>query len=63
KEHEKRYLALLENVKNSKVFAKDEPTVWECRNCGHLSEGANAPEVCPVCKYAQAFFEVRKENY
>lgn len=63
KAHEERYLALLQNVKDSKVFQKDAPQVWECRNCGHLAEGTSAPEVCPVCKYAQSFFEIRKENY
>ncbi len=63
KAHEERYRALLANVKNGTVFTKANATVWECRNCGHLVESENAPEVCPVCKHAKAFFEVRKENY
>ena len=46
-----------------KVFEKSEETMWECRICGHLVVGRKAPEVCPVCKYSQSFFEVRKENY
>lgn len=63
KEHEERYKALLENIENGEVFKKTEATVWECRNCGHLHFGEEAPEVCPVCVHPQSFFEVRKENY
>ena len=63
KHHEERYLALLKNVKESLVFSKKEKTVWECRNCGHLHEGENAPEVCPACDYAKSFFEVNAKNY
>ena len=63
KAHEERYLALLKNVKEDTVFSKPEATVWECRNCGHLVEGKDAPGVCPVCDHPQSFFEVRKENY
>lgn len=61
--HEERYLKLLANVKEEKVFEKDEETMWECRICGHLVVGKSAPKVCPVCRYAQSFFELRKENY
>ena len=63
KSHEERYRALLNNVEMQAVFAKSEETMWECRNCGHLVMGKKAPEVCPVCKHPQAFFEVRAENY
>ena len=63
KEHERRYRALLANVKEGKVFEKDEETVWECRNCGKNIKGKAAPEVCPVCKHPKSFFEVRAENY
>ena len=63
KEHEERYLKLLNNVEMKKVFEKSEQTMWECRICGHLVVGPKAPEVCPVCKYAQSYFEVRAENY
>ena len=62
-EHEKRYLALLQNIKDGKVFEKSEEVVWECRNCGHLHVGTNAPKVCPVCVHPQSYFELRKENY
>ena len=63
KEHEKRYLALLNNIEMQKVFEKAEETMWECRNCGHLVIGKKAPQVCPVCAHPQSYFEVRKENY
>lgn len=63
KAHEERYRALLKNVEMQQVFEKGEMTMWECRICGHLVMGKKAPEVCPVCKYTQSFFEVRKENY
>ena len=61
--HEERYRALLKNVETAQVFAKSEIKIWECRNCGHIVVGTNAPELCPVCKHPQAYFEVRKENY
>ena len=63
KHHEERYRALLHNIEMAEVFAKSEVKVWECRNCGHIVVGTKAPEVCPVCKHPQAYFEVRKENY
>ena len=63
KAHEERYRALLKNVETKAVFEKSGVTIWECRNCGHIVVGAKAPEVCPVCKHPQAYFEVRKENY
>ena len=63
KAHEERYRALLKNVETMAVFEKSGVTIWECRNCGHIVVGTAAPEVCPVCKHPQAYFEVRKENY
>ena len=63
KAHEERYRALLQNIETKQVFEKSGVMVWECRNCGHLVVGTKAPEVCPVCNHAQAYFEVRKENY
>ena len=63
KAHEQRYLALLNNIEEGRVFDKSEETVWECLNCGHIHIGTSAPEVCPVCDHPQAYFEVRKENY
>lgn len=63
KRHEERYLALLKNLEEGKVFAKDEVVVWECRNCGHIHVGKKAPQVCPVCAHAQAYFQVEPKNY
>ena len=63
KSHEERYRALLHNVETQQVFEKAGIVMWECRNCGHLVIGEKAPELCPVCKHAKAYFEVRKENY
>lgn len=63
KAHEERYRSLLHNVEMQQVFEKGEEAIWECRVCGHLVIGKKAPEVCPVCLYAQSYFEVRKENY
>ena len=60
KRHEERYRALLKNVETATVFERSEVKVWECRNCGHIVVGTKAPEVCPVCKYSQAYFEVHK---
>ena len=62
-EHEKRYRALAENLKNNKVFAKDNVVIWKCRNCGHIHMGEKAPLVCPVCAHPQAHFEVQSTNY
>ena len=59
---EERYQALLNNIENGKVFAKDEVVVWQCRNCGFIFEGKEAPELCPACLHPQAYFEVKKTN-
>ena len=63
KEHEERYLKLLNNVKNGKVFEAGEVKIWKCRNCGHIVVGTSAPEVCPVCNHPKAYFEIKAENY
>ena len=63
KRHEERYRALLKNVEMQEVFKKSEVKVWECRNCGHIVVGTNAPEVCPVCAHPQAYFELSENNY
>lgn len=63
KEHEERYLKLLENINEGIVFSRDGDTIWKCRNCGHIVIGKNAPEVCPVCQHPQAYFEIKAENY
>ena len=63
KEHEERYLKLLENVKEGKVFKKEEAVKWHCGNCGHVYEGDEAPEICPVCAHPKSYFRVKAENY
>lgn len=63
KRHEERYRALLKNVETAEVFKKSQVKVWECRNCGHIVVGTNAPEVCPVCAHPQSYFEIHAENY
>ena len=63
KHHEARYRALLHNIETAEVFAKSEVKVWECRNCGHIVVGTQAPEVCPTCNHPQSYFEVHAENY
>ena len=63
KAHEERYLAFLKNIENESVFKKEEETVWQCRNCGFVHEGTEAPKACPACLHPQAYFEVKKTNY
>ena len=63
KHHEERYRALLKNVEMAQVFAKSEVKVWECRNCGHIIVGTEAPEICPTCAHPKAYFEIHAENY
>lgn len=63
KTHNERYDALLKNLQEGKIFLKDGTVVWRCRNCGHIHVGKSAPEVCPVCKHPQAYFEMVVQNY
>lgn len=63
KSHEERYLKLLKNIEDKKVFSSDGDAIWVCRNCGHITIGKNAPEICPVCAHPQAYFEIKAENY
>ena len=63
KEHEERYLKLLENVENGLVFSRDGEKIWKCRNCGHIVIGKDAPGECPVCAHPQSYFEIKAENY
>lgn len=63
KQHEKRYLGLLANIKGGTVFKKAKPVVWRCRNCGYLYKGAGAPDECPACDHPQAHFELLAENW
>jgi len=61
--HERRYRKLLENVELGKVFKKDKPVMWKCRNCGYVFEGKEVPEKCPVCAHPRSYFELWTENY
>ncbi|MDD6264028.1 MAG: rubrerythrin family protein [Bacilli bacterium] len=63
KEHEERYLTLLKNIKDDRVFKKDGDKIWVCRNCGYVYTGKNALEVCPVCAHPKSFMEVKADNY
>ena len=63
KEHEERYRRLLDNVRKETVFSRDNDVIWQCSNCGHIVIGKKAPEECPVCNHAQAYFQVKAENY
>lgn len=63
KQHEKRYLALAENIEKDRVFKREEKVVWRCRNCGFIYEGTEAPKACPACSHPQAYFELLGENY
>ena len=63
KRHEERYRALLHNVETAEVFKRSEVKVWECRNCGHIVVGTEAPKVCSVCAHPQSYFEIHKENF
>jgi len=62
-QHEKRYLALKNNIEAGKVFSRDEEVTWRCLNCGYLHEGPEAPKECPACAHAQAHFELLAENW
>ena len=61
--HEQRYLKLLANMQQEKVYVKDGESIWICRNCGYVYAGKTAPKVCPACSHPQAYFELRAENY
>jgi rubrerythrin len=63
KGHEERYRKLLRNIEQDKVFKREGKILWKCRNCGNIYEGAEAPEICPVCKHPRAYFEVQDKNY
>ena len=63
KHHEERYLKLVENIEENKVFHKDEEVIWICRNCGHVYYGKDALKICPVCKHPESFMELKNTNY
>ena len=61
--HEERYRKLLKNIEDKVVFSREGDSIWQCRNCGHIVVGKDAPEVCPVCDHPQSFFELVANNY
>lgn len=63
KHHEERYLKLMKNIQENKVFQKSEKQLWKCRNCGYIAEGTAAPKLCPACQHAGSYFELLCENY
>jgi rubrerythrin len=63
KQHEKRYRALYANIEADRVFKRDEPVAWRCRNCGYLYTATGAPEKCPACAHPQGYFELLGENW
>ena len=63
KRHEERYNRLLRGLENGETFTRPSPKRWECRNCGHVEEGREAPDKCPVCQHPRAFFEIEADNY
>ena len=63
KEHEERYRKLAANIKEGKIFAREEKVLWQCSNCGHQVVAEKAPQLCPVCKHPQAYFQIKAENY
>jgi len=62
-QHEKRYRTLLGNIKEDKVFKRDKPMKWKCRNCGFIYEGEEPPQNCPACQHPQSYYEILAENY
>ena len=63
KHHEERYRKLLKNVEDKVVFSSDGDAIWQCRNCGHIVVGKQAPNVCPVCAHPQSYFQIEAQNY
>ena len=63
KEHEERYRRLIENIKGGLVFSRDGDRIWQCRICGHIVIGREAPEICPVCDHPRAYFQLKMENF
>jgi rubrerythrin len=63
KEHEARYRKLIANIEGGLVFSRDGEAVWQCLNCGHITIGKKAPEICPVCSHPKSYFQIKPENY
>ncbi len=61
--HRDRYIALEKNITEGKVFKREKPTRWVCRNCGYVHEGTEAPDLCPACAHPQSHYELEANNY
>lgn len=61
--HEDRYRKLIDRIEKGEVFERDEPIKWQCRNCGYVHEGKDAPDTCPACAHPQAHFEPMADNF
>ena len=63
KHHEERYRKLLKNIDDKVVFSRDGDSIWQCRNCGHIEIGKNAPKICPTCNHPESFFQLQENNF
>ena len=63
KKHEERYRKLLKNIEDKIVFSRDGSAIWQCRQCGNIVIGKEAPEVCPVCSHPQSYFQLQEDNF
>lgn len=61
--HEARYRKLLANIKDKIVFKREKTVSWQCRNCGYILQGSEAPKKCPACDHPQAHFQLMADNY
>ena len=62
-EHERRYLKLLQNISEDKVFIRDGKVWWKCLKCGYIYESVKALEICPACLHPKAYMQLKEENY
>lgn len=63
KQHEKRYLGLLDNIRTNRVFKRNEVVQWKCRNCGYVHQGSEPPNECPACAHPKSYYELLSENW
>lgn len=63
KQHAKQYRTFIANLKEGKVFKRDETVTWYCTKCGFLQESTEAPQKCAACSHPQSYFELLAENW
>lgn len=61
--HSNRYTAILNELETGYEFKRDTDVKWQCMNCGYIHIGKEAPKVCPLCKYPQAYFKIYCEDF